>query len=357
MARVIRRARTPSQAAEEYAQATKAEEAPKADPKELIVSTGSTLLDLAIFGGRIRGGGLPGGLIVEIFGEAQLGKTAILAEICGCSQNNGGEVKFADPEGRLDREYAEIYGVNLPEDKYWRPDVVEDVFEDIREWNPTNKNVVNIYGCDSLAALSSRLEMDKGDKMGMKIAKEMSAGLRKTGRLIAEDGYKCLVCTNQLRHGESGSYTPGGKGVPFWASVRISIKAMYKKKFGRDHLITKEVTLESNRKVPKVIGINSLATVIKNSKDDPHRDAYIPIIFNHGIDDIRANLQWQKDMKKAGSYECGDGTTYQAMDYAIQYVERENLELKLREQVIDLWEEIEEKFKKATRGRKRKVRW
>jgi len=358
MARIIRRARTPSQAAEEYSQATKAKEEKEDTPKskDLIISTGSTLLDLAIFGGRVRGGGLPGGLIVEIFGEAQLGKTAVLAEICGCSQAAGGTVRFADPEARLDREYAEIYGVNLPEDKYWRPSLVEEVFDDIREWNPPNEGTVSIYGCDSLAALSSKLEMEKGDKMGMRIAKDFSAGLRKTGNMLAQGGYKTLVCTNQVRQGDTGLKTPGGKGIPFWASVRIYIQAMYKKKYGRAHHIDKEVTLESGAKVPKVIGINSIATVIKNSKDDPHREAYIPIIFGYGIDDIRANLQWQKDMKKASTYECGDGQTYQAMDYAIQYVEKHNLEQKLKEQVIDLWLEIEDKFKKNTRNRKRKAR-
>ena len=34
----------------------------------IMVSTGSTLLDLAISGGRVRGGGIPGGIMVEIFG-------------------------------------------------------------------------------------------------------------------------------------------------------------------------------------------------------------------------------------------------------------------------------------------------
>jgi len=358
----ILRRRTPTEAAEEYKEEVKASEEPKSEePKEakdLIVSTGSTLLDLAIFGGRRRGGGLPGGLIVEVFGEAQLGKTAVLAEICGCAQSAGGDVRFADPEARLDREYAEIYGVNLPEDKYWRPVYVQDFFNDIQKWDPPNKNVVNIYGGDSLAALTTKLEMneDEGDKMGMRRAKDMSAGLRKTGNILAQGGYKTLVCTNQVRQGDTGLVTPGGKGVPFWASVRIYVAAMYKKKYGRPHHIEKEVTLESGRKVPKVIGINSIATVIKNSKDDPHREAYIPIIFGYGIDDIRANLQWQKDMKKDGTYECGDGTTYQAMDFAIQYVERNNLEDKLKEQVVDLWLEIEEKFKKNTRNRKRKLR-
>jgi hypothetical protein len=35
----------------------------------IVISTGSTLLDLAISGNRIHGGGLPGGIMVEIFGS------------------------------------------------------------------------------------------------------------------------------------------------------------------------------------------------------------------------------------------------------------------------------------------------
>jgi len=360
----ILKRRTPTEAAQEYTEQTKAEPKdiepdegwPRPTP-DLVVSTGSTLLDLAIFGGRRRGGGLPGGLVVEVFGEAQLGKTAVLAEICGCAQAAGGEIRFADPEARLDREYAEIYGVDLPSDNYWRPDLVEEVFEDVKKWDPSNKSVVNVYACDSLAALSSALEMsDKGDKMGMKIAKNMSAGLRKTGRLLAHGGYKALVCSNQLRQSDKGTYTPGGRATPFWASVRISIRAMYKQKHGRDHHISKEITLNSGKKLTKVIGINSEAVVIKNSKDDPHRTAYIPIIFGYGLDDVRANLQWQKDMKKEGSYECGDGKPYQAMDQAIRWVEKNNLEQTLKNNVIDLWEEIETKSKATVRSRKMKVR-
>ena len=37
---------------------------------ETVVSTGSTLLDLAISGGRIRGGGIPTGILMEIFGPS-----------------------------------------------------------------------------------------------------------------------------------------------------------------------------------------------------------------------------------------------------------------------------------------------
>ena len=72
---------------------------------DALLSTGSTLLDLAISGGVVRGGGIPGGIMVEIFGPSGSGKTSLLAEICASAIARGGRVRVLDPEGRLNREY------------------------------------------------------------------------------------------------------------------------------------------------------------------------------------------------------------------------------------------------------------
>src|SRR3990170_4485397 len=85
-----------------------------------VISTGSTLLDLAISGGRRREGGIPGGVILEIAGPAGSGKTAILASIAAHTQSLGGQVMFLDPEARFDQEYAEIYGIQLQSNDYHR---------------------------------------------------------------------------------------------------------------------------------------------------------------------------------------------------------------------------------------------
>ena len=94
-----------------------------------VVSTGSTLLDLAISGGRIRGGGVPSGILLEIYGPSGTGKTAVLAEMCAATQVKGGHVKFLDPEARLDQEYMRIYGMELEKDEYYMPDTVNEVFD------------------------------------------------------------------------------------------------------------------------------------------------------------------------------------------------------------------------------------
>ena len=48
---------------------------------EHVTSTGSTLLDLAISGNRIRGGGIPSGIMLVAYGPSQSGKTALLSQI------------------------------------------------------------------------------------------------------------------------------------------------------------------------------------------------------------------------------------------------------------------------------------
>jgi len=200
-----RRSSTPSEIAEKFEKDMSERNVNMVESGDMYISTGSTLLDLALTGTRVEGGGMPGGIIVEIFGENSLGKTAVLSEICASAQANNGEVSFNDPEARLDRDYAELYGMSLNDGDYQRIKYVDKVFDDIRKWEPENTSTINVYGTDSLAALTTELEMDKGDKMGMRRAKEFSEGLRKTSVDIAVP-HKLVVCTNQIRQSEYYSW-------------------------------------------------------------------------------------------------------------------------------------------------------
>lgn len=302
------------------------------------LSTGSTLLDLAIMGKRIRGGGVPGGILVEIFGPSGAGKTALLAEIAASCQSKGGQAKFLDPESRFDQEYSHIYGVNLQPEDYLRPDTVTEMFTNIWEWQPVNPEVINGVFADSLAALSTKAEMDDDDKYGMRRAKEFSEGLRKTCRLIANNNW-LVVCSNQLREGPSGEVTPGGRAIPYYSSLRLRVGPP-----ATGSKITKSANLSNGKKVEKIIGIRSQCIVKKSSIDEPFRTCYISIIFGYGIDDIRENLQYIKENLGLNKYKAID-QEFMSMEKAIAYVEENQLQLQLKDEVIDLWTEIESKFK------------
>ena len=314
-----------------------------------VVSTGSTLLDLAISGGRVRGGGVPSGILLEIYGPSGCGKTSVLAEMCADTQAKGGNTKFLDPEARLDQEYMRIYGMELKKENYYMPDTVNEVFEHILKWKPGDPGKgVNIIATDSLAALSSELELgEKGDKMGMKIAKDFSQGLRKTCVLIRKSKF-VIACSNQIRGGTGGEITSGGKGIPFYASLRIRVGPPAKNKY-----LTKTKTIKGVEH-EKIFGIQSICTVKKSSVDDPFRTANIYIVFGVGIDDIRANLAYLKQMTKADKYIAVD-KEFGRMDTAIKYIEDNNLELELKNQVINLWEEIENEFKVDRKPKRRGI--
>lgn len=303
-----------------------------------VISTGCTVLDLCLSGGRISGGGLPGGILVEIYGPAGSGKTAILSELCASAQSKGGDVRFRDPESRLDKEYAEIYGINIKEDyfDYDRPETVRDLFKDLRNWEPNPDNI-NVFGADSVAATSTEMEMEEeeGDKRGQKQAKEFSQNLRKSSRALGRENI-LTVFTNQLREGERGETTPGGKAIPYYASIRLRVAETEK--------ITKEKKLKSGYKAKKIVGIVSTCFVKKSTIGDPYRMCDIHIIFNYGLDNIRTNLQYIKGVTKDTMYDCF-GKRYNSVDKAIEYVEENGLEKKLDKFVIQTWEEIEENFK------------
>jgi len=314
------------------------------DKDTLLISTGSTLLDLAIAGGRVRGGGIPGGIMCEIFGPSAAGKTGLITEIAGAAQDKGGDVYFVDPEARIDKEYSRIYGFEMTKENYARPDTVTETFQLIEEWTPENTNVINVFAADSIAALSTTMEMGEGDKRGQRKAKELSEGCRKTARLIAHNN-KLILFTNQERDGEFGKTTPGGHAIPYHCSLRLRVT--------RKGRIEKEKKISSGKLVKKTIGIHSEVLVKKSTVDDEYRSAPLYIIFGVGIDDVRANLQYIKDMEKRTKYWCVD-EEYVQMDKSILYIESNDLEPQLREKVIDIWEEIEGKFKM---DRKKKVRF
>jgi recombination protein RecA len=318
---------------------------------EIMISTGSTLLDLAISGGRKRGGGLPGGIFVEAFGPSGSGKTVLLSEIAGAVQRQGGEIMFHDPEARLNKQFAAMFDVDFDAVAYTQPDTVTEVFGSIREWQPKNSKKINGIMADSLAALSTDLEMENkdGDKMGMRRAKEFSEQLRKTCRILTQNNW-LMVASNQVRvNADAGMYaekttTPGGQAVPFYASVRLRFRTPDK--------IKKEIKV-AGKAVTRVIGTQVTVEVYKNSVDKPYRTAPLYIIFDYGIDDIRANLQFVKDYTKNTTYTVDGETLHQSLDRSVQLVEEQGLVKRLKNEVIDLWEEIESQFESDRRKKER----
>lgn len=316
-----------------------------------VISTGSTLLDLAISGGRKKEGGIPGGIMVEIFGPSGSGKTVLLCELAGDIQRKGGEVQFRDPEARLNRQFAGVFGLDYDTMNHKKPNTVKEAFLPLYHWDLEDDLVINGYCMDSLAALSTSMEMDDdaGDKMGTRRAKEFSEQLRKCARVIAEKNI-LLLCTNQLRENiDAGMFgkkhiSPGGKAIEYYSSLRL--------KFTNPKKIKVKQKIKG-KEIERVIGVEVLVEVEKSSVWKPHRTSPLTIIFDYGIDDIRQNLQFIKQHSGAKTYALNEKNLGISMNRAIETIEQEGLEKELKEQVISLWGEIEAKFDSNRKKKKR----
>ena len=316
----------------------------------LLISTGSTLLDLAISGGRWRGGGIPGGILVEIFGPSGCGKTVLLCELAGSVQRKGGKVMFMDPEARLNTEYAKMFGLNPDDLIYERPNTISQLFKPLKEWKPEpEESVIHGIFADSLAALSTEMEMEDKDQYGMRRAKEFSEELRKTCRILAERGF-LMVCSNQIRQNiEAGPYgqkwvSPGGEAIGFYSSLRLRCSSPKRLK--------KKATVKG-KEVETVVGVETEIEVWKSSVWKPFKTATVTILFDYGIDDIRQNLKFLRRYTGSTTFKIGDLNLGKSLEEAIQRVEDEGLEQKLKDEVIDLWEEMEGKLRLERRPKKR----
>lgn len=317
---------------------------------EQMISTGSTLLDLAISGGRKRGGGIPGGIMVVAYGPSSSGKTVLACEVAGYIQRAGGQVKYKDSEARLNKKFSELFDLKYDDIDYEKPNTVTETFLQLHKWQP-DTSIINGYIVDSLAALSTDMEMEKdeGDKMGMKRAKDFSEQLRKGARKVTENNI-LLFCTNQIRENagaglyERKDVNPGGKAIEFYSSLIL--------RFTNSKKIPKEITFHG-KKVKRAIGIKTTVEVVKSSVWEPFHTAPISIYFQYGIHDIQENLQFIKDFTKNKVYTIGGESLSNSMEASIKIVEDEGLEDQLKEEVIDLWEEIEKGFKLPYKKKKR----
>lgn len=335
----------------------------KGDFERGVISTGSTLLDLAISAKRVHGGGVPAGIMMEVYGPSSSGKTALLADLAASAKYHGGDVRFGDPEGRLDTAYARRCGLDLLPGEYYRPDTVDELEAEVLGWKPkpSTQGAINLACADSIAAFSTAAEMEAGHKMAAaKRAQMFHQMFRKAGRLIANNGW-IIACSNheQINFDSGARTTPGGNALKYWASIRIRVSKDY-----QGGTITRswlrpsdEVDVKGKPIGKKEIkidtGIRATAKIVKNSVSDPFREVPLFIMFGIGIDDIRGNLQWLKETSKATTYDCINRAMTQ-ISPAIKYIETYNLEAQLREKVIQLWNEIDAHF---TVDRKSKVRF
>lgn len=261
------------------------------------ISTGVDVLDLAI--SNKPHGGLPVGRIVEITGLEQTGKSVFCASVIAETQKKGGLGVFIDTENAVSKEFFKMLGVDTSPDKflYGSISTIEDVFETIEtvilKSNEKKNNRLVTICVDSIAATTTAVEMESGfSKDGYATTKALviSKAMRKLTQLVGSGRY-LLVFTNQLRQilnaqAFADQWTaPGGKSIPFHASVRIRLAN------------TGKITLKAKGTggVDLVVGQNIQAKIVKNRMGPPNTKADYPFYYAKGFDNY---LSWLTTLKK-----------------------------------------------------------
>ena len=216
------------------------------------ISTGSYMLDLVL--SNRKDGGIPSGRLTEISGGEGAGKTLLASYILADTQKKGGVAILIDSEHAASMDVLKAAGVDVEKLVYIQANTIEDVFQTMetivnkiktRDGNP----LVTIVW-DSVAATSTKAEVEGtyGDQTIAMAARFISQGLRKYIPICSKHNV-CLVFINQLRTKIGVSFgdnlmTPGGKAIPYHASIRLRLNHFKQIKDSSGDLIGRVIKCE-----------------------------------------------------------------------------------------------------------------
>jgi len=260
----------------------------------------------------------------------------------------GAAVVYAEAESAFDMYYAESLGLDSSKITLRSKDtdnqitLVEEFFTDLKKFCDDVKDNKDggLYILDSLDALSDVAEQEREMNEGTygSKAKKLSELFRRISNVLSKANVT-LIIVSQIRDKIGGlsfgkQYTvSGGNALKFYASQRI-------------HLMHLKQLTRTIKGIKRVTGVMIKAQCIKNKAGNPFRDCEFPIIFNYGIDDIKANLNWLEENKLFEDYESKlSMLQYTNMLIKANEVEYQSEVDKLKAFIIKTWNQIEDSLR------------
>lgn len=250
------------------------------------IPTGATVLNCALGGGWARG------RVINIVGDKSTGKTLLAIEACAnfAMEIPKGEIHYAESESAFDHHYAARIGMPSDRVKMYEDDetieTVEDCFDALETVIARKSRQPALFILDSLDALTTKAEQARelGEgTYGLEKQKMLGQLFRRAkSRLKATDTTFIIISQTRANiaaaFGKKDSRT-GGKSLDFYASQIVWLFPKGK--------VTKVV-----KGVKRAIGMDTLARIEKNKVGPPFREAAFPILFEFGVEDVYAGIDW-----------------------------------------------------------------
>lgn len=240
--------------------------------------TGSTPFDVVL------GGGIPKGRSIELFGGFSVLKSYLCLVAIGSVQQRGGTAALIDTEHVYDPDWAVSLGVDPDTLIVQHPETAEDA---VTMGTTLIKNGIDLLVWDSVAASFPKAyaEAKPGeDEQPARLAALMSKGM---ARMTAANKHTALIFTNQTRTNIGMSFgpkesTPGGKALPFYASMRIRLT-----RAGR--VVEDDTTFDGEKmiKTKRTTKLKIKAEVEKSKLNKPFRELWFVFdLADQTIDDV-----------------------------------------------------------------------
>jgi recombination protein RecA len=290
------------------------------------IPTGSLKLDRAL-----GIGGWPRNRIVNVYGGESSSKTTMALHAIANVQKMGGLAAFIDFEATFDPFYANSLGVDLDKLLFAQPESAEEglqILQDLVETGELGIGVVDSVAAITVAA-ERQNEFDQASPMGGQ-ARLMGMVTRKLSPLCKKYD-TMLFFINQIRssmnpYGPS-TVQPGGRALPFAASVMVELKKKEKVAAGKDD--------------PS--GNVFLAKVVKNKVAPPFRECTYEVAFGEGVVLEAEILDLAEEfdfIQKGGAWYTIGEERFQGKPKAVTYLKENpdianDLEQKVREKLAE----------------------
>lgn len=336
------------------------------------LSTGVTLLNLACSGNP--SGGLLKGCYYLFVGDSASGKSflarTILAEAARNPEFNNHRFIYDDVENGVLMDTEKFFGKKLVsrleppsyrEGEVFYSSTIEEFYYHVDD--ACNQEKPFIYILDSMDGLTTEDEetqfqaekkayekdKDVGGSYGTAKAKKNSAFLRVVCNKIRKSG-SILIIISQTRDniGFGAKFNPktrsGGKALRFYATLELWLSSKGSSDYEKQA-----------KNVKEAYGMTAVCKIKKNRIQGKERDIEFPILYDYGIDDIGANVnflvkrgQWSESK---GVIDAKEFNLKCRKENLIEKIQEQGLEKDLRNLVSKVWQEIEEILKVSRKKR------